>query len=152
MLLFVMQPDLDDRRDLGQVVCRLDQPRDRVVDVTTISSDLIGAGARDQAALRPRVAWTGRDIIGIVKIGEALVEDAIILGARPEQELFKKPADMGAMPWLSSFAFDKAENFGRRATVRYSFSLVGRSSGVRPAQAKISFAYSNQEMGTPPPM
>jgi len=56
MLLFVMQSDLDDWRELGQVVCRLDQPRDRVVDMTTVSGDFLGAGTRDQAALRPRVA------------------------------------------------------------------------------------------------
>ena len=98
MLLFVMQPDLDDRSELGQVVCQLDEPRDRVVDMTAISGDFIGARTRDQTALRPRVAWTGRYIIGIVEIGEALVEGAIILGVGPEQKLLEKPAGMGAMP------------------------------------------------------
>src|SRR6516162_5112040 len=99
MLLFVMQPDLNDRSELGQVVCRLDQPRDRLVDMTAISGDLSGARTRDQATLRPRVAWTGGHIIGIVEIGEALIEGAIILGVQPEQELLKKPAHMGAMPF-----------------------------------------------------
>src|SRR5215470_17943370 len=99
MLLFVMQPDLDRRSELGQIVCRLDQPRDRVIDMTAISGDFIGARTRDQATLRPRLAWTGRHIIGIVEIGETLVEGPIILGVGPEQELFKKPADVGAMPF-----------------------------------------------------
>src|ERR1700739_4606982 len=103
MLLLMMQPDRDDRSKLGQVVCRFDEPDHRVVDMATISGDFIGARTRDQAALRPRVARAGRHIIGIVEIGEALVESAIIRGVGPEQELFKKPADMGAMPfcWAS---------------------------------------------------
>src|SRR5215468_7922295 len=98
MLLFMMQPDLKDRNKLGQAVCRFDQPRDRAVDMAAICSDFKGARARDQAALRPRLAWTGRHIIRIEEIGEALIEDAIIFGVRAEQKLFKKPADMGAMP------------------------------------------------------
>src|SRR5262252_48554 len=99
MLLFVMQSDLDDRSELGQVICGFDQPRHRIIDMTAISGDFIGARTGDQATLRSRLAWTGRYVIGIVEISEALVEGPIILGVGPEQELFKKPAGMGAMPF-----------------------------------------------------
>src|SRR5262249_31909853 len=99
MLLFVMQPDLKDRNKLGQVACRFDQPHDRAIDMAAIRGDLIGARARYQAARRRGLAWTGRQIIRIEEIGEALIEDAIIFGGGAEKKLFKKPADMGAMPF-----------------------------------------------------
>src|SRR4051794_20730968 len=60
-------------------------------------------------------------------------------------------AGNGSTPSLSILAFDSAENCGRRATVRYSLELVGRSSGWTPANSKIIFAYSNQEIAAPPP-
>ena len=40
---------------------------------------------------------------------------------------------MGARPAASILALERAENLGRRASVRYSRSLVGRNSGERPA-------------------
>src|SRR5215468_7448960 len=98
MLLFMMQSDLDDRSELGQTVCRLDQPRDRVIDMTAISGDFIGARTRDQAALRPRLAWTGRHIIGIVEVGEALIESVMFPGEGPQKDLPKNPPGRGGVP------------------------------------------------------
>jgi hypothetical protein len=57
---------------------------------------------------------------------------------------------IGATPRASIFEFDRAENFGRFASVRYWRSLVGLSSGATPAKRKIMRANSNQEMGVPP--
>ena len=59
---------------------------------------------------------------------------------------------MGSMPKASIFAFDSAENFGLRAAVGNSRSLVGFSSGFSPAAEKILPAHLYQEIGSPPPM
>src|SRR5262249_40605215 len=125
MLLLVMQPELDDGSKLGKVVGGCDQPRDRVIDVTTISGDFSGARTRDQAPLRARLTRPGRHVVGIVKIGEALVERPIIAGMRREQELLKKPADMSAMP------------FGRARLPHRLHDLV---LGGEPCRAPLRFS------------
>jgi len=58
---------------------------------------------------------------------------------------------MGAMPQAARRELERAEKRGRRAAVRYSRSLVGRSSGLRPAARKMREAKSNQETASPPP-
>src|SRR5690242_19017220 len=98
MLLLMVQPNLDNRRKLGQVGRRLDQSRDRVIDMATISGHFIGAWTREHAALRTGVARTGRNVIGIEQVSEAFVEGAIALAIWPQQKLFEKPGDVSTMP------------------------------------------------------
>src|SRR5215471_21274547 len=104
--------------------------------MTAISGDFIGARTRDQAALRPRLAWTGRHIIGIVEVGEALIESAIVLGVGPKQELLEKPAGMGAMP------------FGR-ARVRHGLNdlVFGREQRRPPLSFGAHAAECSQPIG-----
>src|ERR1022692_3716247 len=52
----------------------------------------------------------------------------------------------------SILALERAEYLGRRAGVRYSRSLVARSTGSRPAISKMTRGKWNQEGGAPPPM
>ena len=92
MLLLVMQADLDDRHDLVERrrVGALDQPLHRRIDMGAIGGDLRDVRPRDQAALRPRVARAGRDVIGVEQKGEALVELAIAGHVRLQQELSRR--------------------------------------------------------------
>ena len=75
----------------------VEQPRNRGVDMLPIVGDLVGRGPRDQAALRPGMAWPGGDVIGIVQKAEAFVE--IGRRATAEQELLEEPGHMRTMPF-----------------------------------------------------
>ncbi len=98
VLLLVIEPDLDDRNEFGEIGRGFDQLRHRAIDMRAISGDLGRARPRHQAALRPRGARAGRDVIRVVQIGEALIERAIIFDIGLEQKLLEKPGDVGAMP------------------------------------------------------
>ena len=76
MLLLVMEPDLEDRQDRGQrgVVRVVDQRRNRRVDMRAVGRDFARVRPRDQAALRPRMARAGGDVVGVEQEREALVE------------------------------------------------------------------------------
>ena len=74
MLLLVIEPDLDDRNEPAEIARGFDQRRHRLVDMGAIGGDLGGARTRHQAALRPRLARPGGDVIGIVQISETLIE------------------------------------------------------------------------------
>ena len=99
MLLLVLQADLDDRRQIVEIFRVCDQLRDRRIDMGAIVGDFGHRRPRDQAALRTRLPGTGGDIIRIVEKGEALIEDAIGLEMRPQQELLEEPCHMRAMPF-----------------------------------------------------
>ena len=57
----------------------VEQRIDRAIDMRAIGRDLLRIRPRDQAALRPRVARAGGDVIGVEQEGEALVERAVVL-------------------------------------------------------------------------
>jgi hypothetical protein len=98
MLLFVMQPYLDDGDDGIAILRRFDQRCHGGVDVRTIGRRFGNAGPRDQAALRARLPRTGRHVIGIEQVSESLIERAIGRSERPQQKLLEEPRHVGAMP------------------------------------------------------
>ena len=68
MLLLVMQADLEDAAPIFEPSVRrvsIEQPLDRRVDMGAVGGRLVDIRPRDQAALRPRMARAGRDIIGV---------------------------------------------------------------------------------------
>ena len=85
-------------RPRSRLLRGFDQLRHRGIDMRAISGRLGDARPRDQAALRPRVPRTGRHVIGVEQIGEALIERAIGRRKRPQQKLLEEPRDMRAMP------------------------------------------------------
>ena len=101
VLLLVVQAELDQRndgRELG-LVGALQQPFDGLIDMGAIGRNLRAVRPRDHAALRPRVARTGGDVIGVEQKREALVELTIVGSVRFEQKLFEEPGGVGAMPF-----------------------------------------------------
>ena len=140
MLLLVLQPDLDDRPELVEILRGRDQFRHRVIDMRAIGRDLRNTRPRDQAALRPRLPRTGGDIIRIVEKGEALVENAIGLGMRPQQELFEEPGHMRAMPFGRARVGHRLNDLvlGRQQR-RAAFGLgAHRAKGLEPVVARVS--------------
>jgi hypothetical protein len=101
MLLFVIEADLDQRRQPGQLLGAgaAEELHHRRIDMLAIGRHLIGSGAGEVAALRPRVARPGADIIGIEQIGIIRIERPIARAVWAEQELFEKPRGMGAVPF-----------------------------------------------------
>ena len=101
MLLLMVEADLDQRRDRGQLVvgslvkelhgCR--------VDVTAIGRDFIGARPGQVAALVPGMAGAGGDIVGIEQEGIVGMEGLVSRTVFAEQELFEEPGGMGAVPF-----------------------------------------------------
>ena len=101
MLLLVVKAKLDERRRLAphRIADRVGKPQHRGGDVIAIGADRIDCRARQEAALRPRVARSDRLVIGIEQIRESRVEDAIARIERSENKSFEKPAGMGQMPF-----------------------------------------------------
>ncbi len=100
VLLLMVKAELDQRRRFspGDGVQGGDELRHRCVDMGAISPDLGDAGARDEAALGPRMARAHRLVIGIEEIGVSRIENAIAGEVRRQQEGLEEPAGMGAMP------------------------------------------------------
>ncbi len=140
VLLLVLKPDLDDRYQLIEILRRLDEVRCRRIDMRAIGSDLSGSRPRDQAALRARLARPGGDIIRIVEKGEALIERAIGLGVRPQQELFEEPCHMRAVPFGRARVGHRLNDLvlGRKQS-RAAFRLgAHRAKGIEPVLSRIS--------------
>ena len=75
VLLFVIQPQGDDRLDGGPLAAAFLEQRDhRLVDMLAIRMHLVHRGPREQAALRARMARAERLVVRVEKVMKALVE------------------------------------------------------------------------------
>ena len=92
MLLLVMQTDFENSEHARGLRRRhgLDQPFDRGIDMGAIAGDFRAVRPRDQAALRPRMARAGGDIIGVEQERKALVENLVAGIVRHQQELSRR--------------------------------------------------------------
>ena len=139
MLLLVLQPDFDNWPKLIKIPRGRDQVRHRVIDMRAIGRDLRSIRPRDQTALRPRLPGTGGDIIRIIEEAEALVENPIGLGMRPQQKLFEEPGHMRAMPFgrarighrLNDLVLGRQQ---RRAAFGFG---AHRAKGLEPVVARV---------------
>src|SRR3984893_836208 len=100
MLLFVIDADLDNARQLG--------PRGHVarkklcepgVHVGAVGKDAIARWPREESALAARLPRPMRFVIGIEAIVECLVERLIAVETAGENEGFEEPSRMGKMPF-----------------------------------------------------
>ena len=100
MLLLVIETDLDDLQHPLEIrrTSTSNQLEHRRIDVGAILRDLVGARPGNEAALRPRMTRSRGNVIRIEQIGEALVEDPVIMCVRLQQELLEKPGRMRAVP------------------------------------------------------
>ena len=100
MLLLVVQAEHDQRRSLGPDGCRRggDEAFHRRVDMGAIGGNVGRRGARQHAALRPRMPVADGVVIGIEQVGVVLVEDLVSRGMGAEHEGLEKPGNMRAVP------------------------------------------------------
>ena len=101
MLLFVIEADLDQRRDRPQLIrCRLvEEFHHGCVDVTAVGGDFLGTWPRQVAAPMAGVPRAGADIVGIKQEGVVGVKRLVVRAVLAEQELLEEPGGMGAMPF-----------------------------------------------------
>src|SRR5690242_19488087 len=101
MLLFVIEPDLVQRRDSLQRILwrRLEKFHDRRIDMAVIGADLLVAGAGDVTPLMAGMARTSADIIGVEQEGVIGVKRHVARAMLAEQKLLEVPGRMGAMPF-----------------------------------------------------
>src|SRR5947209_2685009 len=100
MLLLVMQPDLENAQHFRQlrVLRAREQSLDARVDVDAEGGNAFAVRPRDEAAPRPRLPRSGRDVVGIEEIRELPVEDSIAGKMRDQEELLEEPGGVRAMP------------------------------------------------------
>ncbi len=97
MLLFVVQPQLDQRGH--PVVDPGDQQLlEPVVDVRAVVADLRCAGPRQQAPFGSGVAGADRLVVRVEQVGELLGERPVPAQVRPEHERLEEPGRMGTVP------------------------------------------------------
>lgn len=101
MLLLVVEPDLDQRRDLAKLVRAglAEEFADGRIDVFAIGADLIGARSGDVAAMIAGMSRAGADVIGIEQEREIGVEGPVARSVLAEQELLPEPCGMGPVPF-----------------------------------------------------
>ena len=101
MLLLVVQAEFDQRRDVVPQLRAdiVDQLQHRRGDVVAIGGDRIDGRARQEAALRPRMARPDRLVIGVEQVGEGGVERPVGGVERLQQKGLEKPAGMRQMPF-----------------------------------------------------
>ncbi len=101
MLLLVVEADLHQRRDRGQLVLRglMEEFHDRCVDMAPVGGDFIGAGPGQMAALVTGVPGAGADIVGIEQEGIVGMKGLVSRAVFAEQELLEEPGGMGAVPF-----------------------------------------------------
>jgi hypothetical protein len=132
MLLFVVEANLENSKDLGGIGVTdfFNQTRHSGVDMGTILRDLLAVWPGDQAPLRARVTGTRRDVVGIEQERKPLIEDSIARIVRHQQKLLEEPRDMCAVP------------FGRRGIRHRLYNLVfsrearGATFGLGPDMAE----------------
>ena len=139
MLLLVIEPDLEDAGDLGPHlgVGLLDQRPDCGIDMRAILGDLGGVRARDQAALGPRVARSGGDVVGIEQEGEAFVVDLVVRHVRLQQKGLEEPGRVRAMPFRRTRVRHRLDDLiFRRKRRGAALGLVAYAAeGLNPARA-----------------
>ena len=101
MLLLVIEPDLDQRRQLLQrgFVGGLEEFDHRRIDMAAIGGDLVGARAGQMAALVAGVPRAGADIVGIEQKGVVGMERLVARTMLAEQELLEEPGGVRAVPF-----------------------------------------------------
>ncbi len=101
MLLLVVQPDLDQRRDGPKLVFAslAEEFCDRRIDISTIGANLIGARPGDVAAVIPGMARTGADVIGIEQEREIGVEGLVVRAVFTQQKLLPEPGGVRPVPF-----------------------------------------------------
>jgi len=101
MLLLVVETNLDQRRDRGQLVVAgfTEEFHDRRIDATAIGGDLLSGGPCQIAAPVPGMTGACADVIGIEQEGVVGVVGHISLAVLAQQELLEKPGGMGAVPF-----------------------------------------------------
>ena len=141
VLLLVMEPDLENPQDLRKlaILGPGKQPLDRRIDVGAEGRDVLAVRPREQPPSRPRMTRASRHIIGVEKIGEALIEDAIAGQMRHQQELLEKPGRMRAMPFGRARIGHRLHHLILRAERRRAalgFRAHG-AEGIAPGDARI---------------
>jgi len=101
MLLFVVEADLHEGSDGGQLVVGglAKEFYDRCIDVAPVGGDLIGARPGQIAAPVAGVTRPRADIVGIEQERIIGMVGRIALAVLAEQELLEKPGGMGAVPF-----------------------------------------------------
>jgi hypothetical protein len=100
MLLLVIEADLEDAQHLRQARRRGggDEPLHRFIDVGAERGDLVATRPREQPAPGARVTRSGRHVVRIEKIREAVVERAIAGETREQEKLLEEPGGMRPVP------------------------------------------------------
>ena len=141
MLLLVMKTDLENADHLGPLRFLHDreQPLDRFVDMSPEGGDVFAIRPREQPASRARLAWAGRDIVGVEEISEAFVEHAIARETRRQQELLQEPGRMRAMPFRRTGIGHRLHDLILRAQQRGAAFGLGPhgAEGIAPDAAWI---------------
>ena len=96
MLLLVMQPEFDQRRD--RRIVPGEKIRHRRGDVVPIGHHLGHARPRDEAALRPRMPRSNGLVIGVEEIFERRIERPVSRRVRAQQEGLEEPGRVREMP------------------------------------------------------
>ncbi len=97
MLLLVIDAELDQLCRLLRKVA-VEQPAERLVDVSAICAHLFGRGTREQPALGARLARADALVIGVEAIFEALFEHAVAAQEALQQERLEEPRRVREMP------------------------------------------------------
>ncbi len=141
VLLLVMQADFDNAEHMRGIRGRhvVDQPLDRRVDMGAISGYVLAVRPGDQSALRPRMARTGGDVVGIEQKRKALVENLVARIVRHQQKLLEKPGDVRAVPFRRTGVGHRLHDLvlGRQMR-RARFGLGAHpAEGVAPVGARL---------------
>src|ERR1700681_743151 len=128
MLLLVVEADLDQWRDRGELVLfgLVKKLLCRSIHMPAVGRDFIGAGPSQVAALMTGMAGAGADIIGIEQERIVGMKGLVSRAVFAEQELLEEPGGMGAVPF-------------RRACVRHRLNqLILRRQRSRAALGLVS--------------
>ena len=106
MLLFMVQPEFDQCRTLGQRR-QAQQGLQGPVHMGAIRKHLFECRAGQQAALGPRLALANRLVIGVEEELKLGVEHGIPGQVRLEHKLFEEPGGMRQMPFGRTCVFHR---------------------------------------------
>src|SRR5690348_16729323 len=100
MLLFVIEPQRQERRDLAPLIFSgaCEQGLHSRINMRAVTRDLVDARPRQEPALRPWMTRARTFVIGIEEIAVGAIQDAIGRRKRCQQKLLEKPAGMRAVP------------------------------------------------------
>ena len=97
MLLFVVDAQLQQIEDIGREVRQ--RPRQRLVDMGSIISDLVERGAAEHSPAGSFVARSFGLVIAVEQIGPAPVEGRVAGRMVAQDESFEEPGGMSEMPF-----------------------------------------------------